>query len=246
MDALALYRSKLTTPEQAVATIPSGSRLSMGMFAAEPPALLKALADRAAAGEVDDLRVYYYETARIAGDTILRYELNDRIHPYCMFVTAVERALIKRGMEDGGRKVINYVPSTFHQAVRLMTQEIGIDTFVCTVSPMDQHGYMSFRTGNDYSTKVARAAKRLIVEINENMPRLLCMRLGTGIRCNPRKPAYCETGRPYPRRTSGLASTEIAPDPGIMPAARLKSCTGSPLQGHARRARQNASRQNGR
>jgi itaconate CoA-transferase len=36
---------------------------------------------------------------------ILRYELADRIHPYCMFVTGVERALIKRGMEEGGRKV---------------------------------------------------------------------------------------------------------------------------------------------
>jgi itaconate CoA-transferase len=32
MDAIALYQSKLTTPEHAVATIPSGSRLSMGMF----------------------------------------------------------------------------------------------------------------------------------------------------------------------------------------------------------------------
>ena len=172
MDPIALYQSKLTTPEQAVATIPSGSRLSMGMFAAEPPALLKALADRAAAGAVGDLRVYYYESARIAGDTILRYELNDRIQPYCMFITGVERALIKRGMEDGGRKAVYYVPSTFHQAVRLLTEEIGIDTFVCTVSPMDRHGYMSFGTGNDYSTKVARSAKRLLVEVNENMPRV--------------------------------------------------------------------------
>jgi itaconate CoA-transferase len=170
MDIDSLYQSKLTTPGQAVASIPSGSRLSMGMFAAEPPALLKALADRAAAGAVEDLRVYYYETARIAGDTVLRYELNDRIRPYCMFVTAVERALIKRGMEDGGRKVVDYVPSTFHQAPRLLTEEIGIDTFVHTVSPMDRHGYFSFGTGNDYSTKVARSAKRLIVEVNENMP----------------------------------------------------------------------------
>jgi acyl-CoA hydrolase len=125
MDAIALYQSKLTTAEQAVATIPSGSRLSMGMFAAGPPALLKALADRAAAGAVGDLRAYYYESARIAGDTILRYELNDRILPYCMFVTGVERALIKRGMEDGGRKVVYYVPSNFHQAVRLLTKEDG-------------------------------------------------------------------------------------------------------------------------
>ena len=170
MDIASLYQSKLTTAEQAVATISSGSRLSMGMYAAEPPALLKALADRAAAGAVEDLRVYYYETARIAGDTILSYELNDRIRPYCMFVTAVERALIKRGMEDGGRKVVNYVPSNFHQAPRLLAEEIGIDTFVCTVSPMDRHGFFSFGTGNDYSTRVARSAKRLIVEVNENMP----------------------------------------------------------------------------
>ena len=172
MDANALYQSKLTTPEQAVEAIPSGTRLSMGMFAAQPPALLKALADRAATGAVDDLRVYYFEAARIAGDTILRYELNDRIHPYCMFIAAVERTLIKRGLDDGGRKVVNYVPSNFHQAVRLLTEEIGVDSFVCTVSPMDRHGYMSFGTGNDYSTKVARSAKRLLVEVNENMPRV--------------------------------------------------------------------------
>jgi itaconate CoA-transferase len=37
---------------------------------------------------------------------------------------------------------------------------------------MDRHGYFSFGTGNDYSTKVARSAKRLIVEVNENMPRV--------------------------------------------------------------------------
>ena len=64
------------------------------------------------------------------------------------------------------------MPNNFHQAPRLLIEEIGIDTFVCTVSPMDRHGYFSFGTGNDYSTKVARAAKRLIVEVNKNMPRV--------------------------------------------------------------------------
>ena len=172
MDIEAQYQSKLTTPDQAVASIPSGSRLSMGMAMAEPPALLKALADRAEAGKVENVRLYYYEATGIAGKTVLRYELNDRLVPYCMFVSDTERALIKRGMEDGGRKVINYVPNNFHQAPRLLIDDIGIDTFVHTVSPMDRHGYFSFGTGNDYSTKVARAAKRLIVEVNENMPRV--------------------------------------------------------------------------
>jgi itaconate CoA-transferase len=172
MDIASLYQSKLTMPNQAVASIPSGSKLSMGMAMAEPPALLKALADRAEAGGIEDLKVYYFEATKIAGGTILRYELNDRIHPYCMFIAAAERALIKRGVEDGGRKIVNYVPNNFHQTPRLLIDEIGIDSFVCTVSSMDRHGYFSFGTGNDYSTKVARAAKRLIVEVNENMPRV--------------------------------------------------------------------------
>src|SRR5258707_12371407 len=172
MDSSSLYQRKLTTSDQSVAAIPSGSKLSMGMAMAEPPALLQALADRAEAGGIDDLKVYYFEATRIAGETILRYGLNDRILPYCMFVTATERALIKRGMEDGGCKVINYVPNNFHQSPRLLIDEIGIDTFVCTVSPMNRHGYFSFGTGNDYSTKWAHAAKRLIVELNKNMPRV--------------------------------------------------------------------------
>jgi itaconate CoA-transferase len=172
MDSLTIYRSKLTTAEEAVATIPSGSRLSMGMAMAEPPGLLKALSDRAASRLVEDLRLYYFEATSIAGATVLQYELNERIQPYCMFITGAERALIKRGVEDGDRKVVSYVPNNFHQATRLLTEEIGIDTFVCTVSPMDRHGYFSFGTGNDYSTKVARSAKRLIVAVNENMPRV--------------------------------------------------------------------------
>ena len=53
-----------------------------------------------------------------------------------MFVTAVERALIK-GMADGGRKV--YLRSEqLRPAIRLLTEHVGIDTFLVTVSPMDR------------------------------------------------------------------------------------------------------------
>jgi len=172
MGFTTLYKSKLTTPAEAVGRIASGVKLSMGMAMTEPPALLKALAERAAAGQVDDLKVYYFESTRIAGNTILRYELLNRIRPYCMFISAVERALIKRGMEDGGRKVVNYVPSNFSQSPRVLIEHVGIDTFLVTVSPMDRHGYFTFGTGNDYSSKVARAARHLIVEVNEHMPRV--------------------------------------------------------------------------
>jgi itaconate CoA-transferase len=172
MDITALYKSKLTTPEIAVGRIASGTTLSMGMAMTEPPALLKALADRAAAGKVDNLKIYYFESTLVAGRTILRYELYDRIHPYCMFMSGVERALIEKGEQDGRRKVVSYVPSNFSQSSRLLAEHIGIDTFLITVSPMDQHGYFTLGTGNDYSSKVARAARHLIVEANGHMPRV--------------------------------------------------------------------------
>ena len=173
MEPSEIYSSKLKSAADAAAMIPSGSRMAMGMAMAQPPAILKALAERAAGGQVGDLRLYYFEATSIAGNTILAYELNDRIPPFCMFMTAADRALVKRGLDDGGRKTLRYVPNNFHQASRLMIDEIGIDSFVCTVSPMDSHGYMTFGVGNDYSTKVGRAATRLIVEVNRHMPRVL-------------------------------------------------------------------------
>ncbi|ODV37661.1 MULTISPECIES: hypothetical protein [Microcystis] len=40
------------------------------------------------------------------------------------------------------------------------------------MSPMDSNGYFTFGTNNDYTSSAARAAKRLIVEVNQNMPRV--------------------------------------------------------------------------
>ena len=171
MNIRDMYEKKLASADMAAARIQSGCKLAIGMAMAEPPALLAALARRAERGEVEGVRAYYYESTKILGDTILRYEINDRIRPFCMFITPVERALIKRGELDG-RKVVSYVPSTFHQAPRFLSEHIGIDTLVMTVSPMDAHGYFSLGTGNDYSSRVARTARQVIVEVNSQMPRV--------------------------------------------------------------------------
>lgn len=165
------YQSRLTSCDEAASLIASGAKLAIGMAMNEPPGLLAALAKRAEAGHVEGVRAYYYESTKILSDTILRYGLQDRIIPFCMFVTAVERALIKRALEEG-KKVINFVPSTFHQAPRLLIDHIGIDTVVVTVSPMDRHGYFSLGTGNDYISRVLRTAGRVIVEVNKHMPRV--------------------------------------------------------------------------
>ncbi|MFO1187293.1 MAG: acetyl-CoA hydrolase/transferase C-terminal domain-containing protein [Alphaproteobacteria bacterium] len=165
------YRSKLTTPETAVSKIASATNISMGMALGEPPALLRALAARLKAGELKDLSLWYFHSMPAAGETVLRYENLERVRPHCMFLGLYERELIKRG-EKEGRKLVNFVPMAFSEAPRLLTERVEIDTFITTVSPMDKHGWFTFGTNNDYASTVAKSAKRLMVEVNRNMPRV--------------------------------------------------------------------------
>jgi itaconate CoA-transferase len=165
------YRSKRVTADAAVSLISSNVNIAMGMAVAEPPALLAALAARVESGSVDALRLWYFHSLSHAAETVLRYELLDRIRPHCMFLSKVERALVTRG-DTEGRSPVEFVPTAFSDSPRLLTEHVEVDTFITTVSPMDQHGWFTFGTSNDYGTTVARSAKRLVVEVNANMPRV--------------------------------------------------------------------------
>lgn len=169
---LSEYRSKLMTAEAAVAAIPAGAHVAMGMALAEPPALLTALANRLAARTLDDLKLWYFHSLEHAAHTVLRYELLDRVRPHCMFLSSVERALIRQAELTGDPVPIEFIPTAFSEAPRLLSERVPVDTFLVTVSPMDRHGWFTFGTGNDYGSTVARSAKRLIVEVNANMPRV--------------------------------------------------------------------------
>ena len=172
----ALYAARRMTAAEAVALIPSGARVAMGLGVSQPPAILKALADRAEAREVKGIRLYYLLSTAIAGDTVLRYELMDRIHPNSLFYGKVERALEARARADG-RRVVELIPTGFQQTPRLLSHEIGVDTLLATVSPMDADGFFSFGTNTDYNQPVSRTAERVILEVNPHMPRVLgdCM-----------------------------------------------------------------------
>ncbi len=166
----AAYAERLRTAAEAAALIPSGAKVAMGLGASQPPAILKAIADRAEAGEVDDLRLYYLLSTSIAGDTVLRYELLDRIHPYSLFHSAIERAIAARAEAEGHPNPVQFLPTGFQQTPRLLCQEVDVDTLVCTVSPMDADGFFSFGTNTDYAQPVSQTARRIIVEVNPRMP----------------------------------------------------------------------------
>ena len=165
------YAERLMSPAAAAALIPSGARLAMALGVAQPPALLKALADRAEANAVGDVNIYYLLSTAIAGDTVLRYELTDRLRPHSLFHGAIERKLEARGIEEG-RQAVWFVPTGFQQTPNVLTREIGVDTLLATVSPMDADGNFSLGTNTDYALAVSKVAKRVILEVNPHMPRV--------------------------------------------------------------------------
>ena len=165
------YRSKLRTAGEAVAEVASGSDIAFAMAVAEPPALLAALAARVEAGDLTDIRPWYFHSLDHAAKTLLREDLLDRVRPHCMFLSTHERALVRRGAA-AGRVPIEFVPVAFSESSRLLCERVPVDTFIVTVSPMDRNGWFTFGTNNDYTSSVARSARRLIVEVNPAMPRV--------------------------------------------------------------------------
>ncbi|WP_026261740.1 acetyl-CoA hydrolase/transferase family protein [Kiloniella laminariae] len=165
------YREKFCSAEAAASLIDEGSNLMISMGVSMPPALLYAITERARSGSLSHLKAYYMHASAHAGESILSPDVMQVIKPYSLFMSGYDREIAKLGRSNG-QCWMNYVPSTFHQVGRLMTETIGADAFIATVSPMDQHGYFSLGTNSDYGTEVARNCGKLIVEVNRSMPRV--------------------------------------------------------------------------
>jgi itaconate CoA-transferase len=161
----ALYRDKLTTADEAVAAVTDGSLLVHAMGLSEPPALLWAFANRLRTGDLRRLRVFSGPATFSAMDTVLAVDLADRVERCSAFVGSADRGMVQVGLNY-------YVPNHFYQLPRLIAEHLEVDVVVTTVSPMDRAGFFTFGTSNDFISTVARAAKRLIVEVNEHMPRV--------------------------------------------------------------------------
>ena len=67
-----LYRRRLTSPQAALRDLPKRCSVLLGIFSAQPPALVQALADRAKAGEVDEALVYYMHPTPATVEALIR------------------------------------------------------------------------------------------------------------------------------------------------------------------------------
>ncbi len=160
-----LYREKLTTADEAVAPVEDGSLFTYGAVLAEPPAVLWAFANRLRDGSLKKLRIFSGPPASTSMDSVLALDLTDCVERISQFVGAADRGLVRVGLNY-------YLPNHFYQLPRLIAEHMDVGVCATTVSPIDRAGFFSFGTNNDFISTAARCAKRLIVEVNEYMPRV--------------------------------------------------------------------------
>ena len=159
------YRRKLVTPQAAMDSIIDGHTIVIGTLTAEPPALLEAIAAKAKSGDLKHITIYTTFPLTHTRQTVLDVELCDVIEAHTWFVSASNRSLVRVGLNY-------FIPNYLHQLPRIIQEYMTVDLTVTTVSPMDKAGYFSFGASNDYISTAARCSRRLVVEVNENMPRV--------------------------------------------------------------------------
>jgi itaconate CoA-transferase len=122
----------------------------------------------------------------------------ERLAELRLCLSKVERDLIAKLGSDA----IEFVPVAFSQSSRVLSEEVELDACITTVSPMDRNGWFTFGTSNDYTSTAARRARRLIVEVNPNMPRVF----GDSLLHISEVDAIVENATPLPEISCGVPS----------------------------------------
>ncbi len=163
MNWLDDYRSKLKSPVEAVQAVKCGDRVYYGGNAAIPKALIRALADRR-----DELQnVQLNHVLQLGQDPLSTEDMRGHFRHNSLFVGPADREAVNDGRAD-------YVPVFLHQIPRLFRDGIiPLDVVMVQTSPPDEHGFMSLGVETLASKAACQVAKRVIVQVNERMPRIL-------------------------------------------------------------------------
>lgn len=157
------YRSKLCSPEQAVADLLPGQTVYMGGNAATPRVLANALAARAA--EVPGLTVGH--VLLLGEDPFAQARAGGLIHHLSWFVGPADRAAVRRGHA-------HYVPCHLSEIPHLLrARRPRLDAAMLMVSPPDRHGFFSLGVEVMASLAAGEMARKVIVQVNPRMPRVL-------------------------------------------------------------------------
>ncbi len=158
------YNQKLVSADEAVKVVKSGDWVDYGWCVATPEALDVALAKRT--DELKDVKVrggiLFHEPAIFA-----REDAGEHFCWNSWHMSGVERRLIGKGVGYYSPLKYSELPKYYRDYIQ------APDVAMFQVAPMDAHGYFNFGPSASHMMAVCETAKKIIVEVNENMPRCL-------------------------------------------------------------------------
>lgn len=156
------YKKKLTTAAEAVKCIKSGDWVDYGWCTGHPVALDKALAARAP--ELWDVNIRGGICLQPPAISLVENPA-EHFTWNSWHMSGIERKMIATGQAF-------YSPFRYSELPRFYrdgnVERVDVAMFV--VAPMDEHGYFNFGPNASHLMALCEKAKKVIVEVNKNMP----------------------------------------------------------------------------
>jgi 4-hydroxybutyrate CoA-transferase len=158
-----IYRNKIATPEQAVATIKSGNRVFLTGNCSVPQMVMAALVEHAP--QLTNVEIVQVLTVGNADYVAPGMEKHLRVNT--LFVSDNVRQAVNEGRADFTPCFLGEIPNLFKNG------QLPLDVALIHVAPPDEHGFCSFGIEVGVTKTAAQSAKIVIAEVNPNMPRTL-------------------------------------------------------------------------
>lgn len=160
-----MYKSKLTSPEEAIKLVKSDDCVMIPFANGIPPALLEALASRLKRRELNG--IHLFGGLNVRDSSIYDFDLAEGMLMENNFLGEQ----VRQGTQQG---VFTFSPLRLSEFVSVLLSRRLTGVIIQTVAPMDQHGFLSTGTDCEYIWEVFKkhpCKPRLILEVNEKMPR---------------------------------------------------------------------------
>ncbi|NMB88147.1 MAG: acetyl-CoA hydrolase/transferase family protein, partial [Chloroflexi bacterium] len=160
MDWESIYQSRVTTADEAIRSVRSGDRLFLTGNCSVPRRILDALVRYAP--EVDDVEIC--QALTVGGSEYVAPELAGHLRVNSLFISKNVREAIQQGRGDFTPVLLSEFPLLFKKKV------LPVDVALVHLSPPDAEGYCTYGVESGLTITAAESAKRIIAEINPNMP----------------------------------------------------------------------------
>ncbi|MFO7693773.1 MAG: acetyl-CoA hydrolase/transferase C-terminal domain-containing protein [Vicinamibacterales bacterium] len=160
MDWKSIYESRRCSLDEAAAQVKSGDRVILGSACGTPEDLIDALLKRA--GDLRDVELVAFVSTGRSVYAQPQYAKAFRHNGF--FVAPTTRKAVDEDRAD-------FSASNFGTFPRLLSEgDLPCDVAMITVTPPDKVGNCSLGISVSYDFSAARAAKKVIAEVNPNMP----------------------------------------------------------------------------